>query len=95
MVGLTLDQQVGKVVVSLNPNLGVGSQLRPVARRADDDEGPSYCVGVFPPPQELAKEPSRGGVHGLLAWAAVGIGLSIVQSKPRSLKDSATAGVMP
>ena len=72
-------------------------QLCPVASRADDDddEGPSYCVGVFPPPQELAKEPSGGSVHGWLAWAAVGIGLSIVQSKLRSLKDSATAGVMP
>jgi hypothetical protein len=95
LVGLTLDQQVGKVVVSLNPNLGVGSQLRPVARRADDDEGPSYTDGVFPPPQELAKEPSGGSVRGLLAEAAVGSGLAIVQSKPRSLKDSATAGVMP
>jgi hypothetical protein len=46
--------------------------------------------------QELAKEPSEGDeVREGLAWAALGIGLLIVQSKPRSLNDSATAGVMP
>ena len=94
-VHLLITQQVGKAVVWLKPTWGVGSQLCPVASRADDDEGPSYGVGVFPPPQELAKEPSGGRVHGWLAWAAVGIGLSIVQSQLRSLKDSATAGVMP
>ena len=80
--------------MSLNPDRGVGSQLCPVARRVDAGAGPSYCVGVLPPPQELAKDPSGGGVHGWLARAAVAGGPAVVQPKLRSLKGSAAAGAM-
>lgn len=33
-------QQVGKLVVSLNPNRGLSGQLSPVVRRSGDGEGP-------------------------------------------------------
>ncbi len=70
-------------------------QRATMPERVSDDIRPSYWVGVFPLPQELANEPAGGR-----AWDCIGVmdiddGLSIAKFKPSSLKDSAIAEGAP